>query len=200
MPRYRNRDEDAGTSSLLFLAAGAVAGIAAGVYLANRFGGVTGLTARLRERLGRSADGGDNESQHADRHYADQAYDDDDVDAPLDDDEELFVSADEELEERVLETFPNDPILRERAVDIGAVDAATIELTGHVFSRAESDHAVIIARGTPGVQAVVNRLTVRADEQDEDDVSADYTAESRWTSSTIGTAGRTASPPPPSDG
>jgi hypothetical protein len=187
MPRYRDNDEDAGSSNLLFLAAGALAGVAAGVYFAQRFGGVAGLTSRIRERFsGADADPApvgddeeDTDTHHAHRHFADDPYDDDadddaegDSDGADDDesaDDEMFVSADEELEERVLETFVNDPILRQRAVDIGAIDDATIELTGHVFSPAESDHAVVIARGTPGVEAVINHLTIRADEQDEED-------------------------------
>jgi hypothetical protein len=204
MPRYRDKDADSGSSNLLFLAAGALAGVAAGVYLAQRFGGVAGLTARIRERLGGANtepaplgdDDEDTETHHAHRHYADDPYDDAE-DEESADVEEMFVSADEALEERVLETFVNDPILRERAVDIGAIDAATIELTGHVFSHAESDHAVVIARGTPGVEAVINHLTVRADEQDEDDTDDDQPVPSQ---TRAGVDDRPWTPPPPPTG
>jgi hypothetical protein len=220
MPRYRDdKDEDSGSSSFLFLAAGALAGIAAGVYLAQRFGGVAGLTSRIRERFSATSadpapplgdDEEDTETHHAHRHFADDPYDDDvdeiddDAEGDSDDagddesaDDEIFVSADEELEERVLETFVNDPILRERAIDIGAIDEATIELTGHVFSHAESDHAVVIARGTPGVQAVINQLTVRADEQDGDDTADDLSVPSP---TRAGAGDRPWTPAPPPNG
>ena len=36
------------------------------------------------------------------------------------------------LEERVLEAFHNDPVLAERAIDIGAIGTGVIELTGWV--------------------------------------------------------------------
>jgi hypothetical protein len=68
------------------------------------------------------------------------------------------------LEERVLEAFRNDPILSERAVDIGAVGEAIIELTGWVHSEDEAHHAVTLTRGVPGVDTVVNRLEVREEE------------------------------------
>ena len=63
--------------------------------------------------------------------------------------------------ERVLEAFRNDPILSERAVDIGAIGRGIIELTGWVHAEDETQHAVTITRGVPGVDTVVNRLVVR---------------------------------------
>jgi hypothetical protein len=162
MSRYRirvNDDDESGPSSLLLLAAGALAGFAAGVYLSQRFGGVAGVTARLRSKLRASA--------HKEDESEEEEYEEEERGV----DEEVFVSANEELEERVLSAFSNDPTLRERAVDIGAVAEHTIELTGHVFTATEADHAAIIARGVPGVEAVVNRLHVRHDEQAEDTAS-----------------------------
>ncbi len=67
----------------------------------------------------------------------------------------------EELESRVLEAFRNDPVLEARAIDIGAVGAGTIELTGWVDSTGEIAHALTIARGVPDVMAVVDHLAVR---------------------------------------
>ena len=64
------------------------------------------------------------------------------------------------LEERVLEAFNNDPILSERAIDIGAIGAGEIELEGWVDDDDEAEHAVVIARGVPGVVSVSNRLLV----------------------------------------
>ncbi|HZS59177.1 MAG TPA: BON domain-containing protein [Gemmatimonadaceae bacterium] len=179
MSRYRIRvnDEDEGTpNGLLLLAVGAIAGLAAGVYLSQRYGGVAGVTSRLKSRFAGA-------TKHDEEGY-------DEGDEELED--EPFESANEDLEERVLSAFTNDPTLRERAVDIGAVAEHTIELTGHVFTQREADHAAVIARGVPGVEAVVNRLSVRQDEQaeetdvDEEDDDQDdlddqaHYAESDW--------------------
>jgi hypothetical protein len=76
-------------------------------------------------------------------------------------DEDEFSSADPELEDRVLEAFTNDPILSERAVDIGAVRPATIELIGTVYSEEEYEYASTLTGGVPGVEKVVNHLVVR---------------------------------------
>jgi hypothetical protein len=65
------------------------------------------------------------------------------------------------LEARVLEAFHHDPVLRERAIDIGAIATGVIELTGWVHSDAEVEHAITIARGVPDVFHVVDQLTVR---------------------------------------
>jgi len=163
MSRYRirvNDDDESSPNGLLLLAVGALGGLAAGVYLSQRFGGVAGLTSRLRSRLGVSSKEGEDGYDHEE---------DEDLE------EEAFVSANEELEERVLSAFTNDPTLRERAVDIGAVSEHTIELTGHVFTERELDYASVIARGVPGVETVVNRLSVRQDEQAEESDVVDET-------------------------
>src|SRR6185503_5395156 len=107
MSPLRYRDDDSHTSGLLFLAAGAVLGLAAGLVVADRFGGFSALTSKLRERVGRQ-------------------FDDDDID----ENEVEIDEEDEALEERVLEAFRNDPVLAERAVDIGAIGDGIIELTG----------------------------------------------------------------------
>jgi hypothetical protein len=78
--------------------------------------------------------------------------------------DEEFSSADPELEDRVLEAFTNDPLLSERAVDIGAIRPATIELIGTVHSEEEYDYAATLTGGVPGVEKVVNRLMVREPE------------------------------------
>jgi hypothetical protein len=65
------------------------------------------------------------------------------------------------LEARVLEAFHNDPVLVERAIDIGAIAPGVIELTGWVHTPEEVRHALIIARGVPDVQHVVDQLAVR---------------------------------------
>src|SRR6476469_1290705 len=139
MSPLRYRDDDTTTSGLLYLAAGAVLGLAAGLVVADRFGGFSALTAKLRERVT--------------RHRGE--LDEEDSESEIDEE-------DEALEERVLEAFRNDPTLSERAVDIGAIGDGIIELTGWVHEPDEATHAVTITRGVPGVETVVNRLDVRA--------------------------------------
>jgi hypothetical protein len=65
------------------------------------------------------------------------------------------------LEARVLEAFHHDPVLRERAIDIGAIAPGVIELTGWVYGADEIRHALTLARGVPAVAHVVNQLAVR---------------------------------------
>ena len=171
MSPLRYRDDDSQTSGLLFLAAGAVLGLAAGLVVADRFGGFSALTSKLRERVG--------------RHRDDET---DEEDAELEDDDE------DALEERVLEAFRNDPVLAERAVDIGAIGDGIIELTGWVHEPDEATHAVTITRGVPGVETVVNRLDVRLAGSDEPaEIDADPDAPlpgGRWEGQQVGTGRR----------
>src|SRR6185437_15273224 len=129
LPRLRQQDERPSTGEgLVYLAIGAVAGIAAGVVVAQKFGGFSALATKLRERLGAE--------EEEDEFVADE-YDDYD--------EEEYES--DEDEERVLAAYHNDPILSERAIDIGAIDEGIIELTGWVYAASEAEHAVTVARG-----------------------------------------------------
>jgi len=72
---------------------------------------------------------------------------------------------DEELEDRVLEAFHNDPTLRGRAIDIGAIGDGIIELTGWVNSAAEVGYAITLARGVPDVVHVMDSLAIRDPER-----------------------------------
>ncbi|MGI8509212.1 MAG: BON domain-containing protein [Gemmatimonadaceae bacterium] len=186
VPRFHYRDESSSSQGILFLAVGAVAGIAAGVVLAQRYGGLGALTSALRERFG--AD--ETAAEFAGGKYVGEEYDDEFGGEP----EEL--SPMEELEERVLEAYHNDPVLSERAVDIGAIDEAIIELTGWVYSAEEAEHAVTVARGTPGVDTVVNRLAVRVEEDRIEESAEHYKqgddqfTEAHWEGQRVGT-GRT---------
>ena len=166
LPRYRDHDEKPEMGAgLVFLAIGAIAGIAAGVVIAQKYGGISALATKLRERLS---------GEEAEEEFVADEYDyyDDDEDS----DEEDTLSPLEALEELVLEAFHNDPILSERAIDIGAIDEGIIELTGWVYAASEAELAVTIARGTPGVQTVLNRLTVRAEEDQLADSAERYEA------------------------
>jgi hypothetical protein len=173
MSPLRYRDDDSGTSGLLYLAAGAVLGLAAGLVVSDRFGGFSALTSKLRDRVSRIRDDEDVE---------------DDVESEMDED-------DQELEERVLEAFRNDPTLSERAIDIGAIGDGIIELTGWVHEADEATHAVTITRGVPGVETVVNRLDVRLAGSEEsmeeiDDDPSVPTPGGRWEGQQVGTGRR----------
>lgn len=193
MSYLRFQDEEdtsaAGTAATLLL--GAVAGFAVGMLVVQRVGGFSGLARKLR-RTG-SDDGGQAEDRAATDDFSD--YDDYD-------DDELVASGGEgdaegaALEERVLEAFRNDPILSERAVDIGGLGGETIELAGWVTTEDEAEHAVVIARGVPGVVTVVNRIAVG----DEEERILDHTrrfangddrfTEARWEGQMVGTGRR----------
>ncbi|MFL5578939.1 MAG: BON domain-containing protein [Gemmatimonadaceae bacterium] len=192
--RYRDSNESSSTG-FLFLAVGAAAGVAAGMFLAQRFGGLGAVAQRVRERFDTSTQ----EERLARRHARFEDYEGVDEEDEIEDELDAadpYASADEELEERVLEAFRNDPILAERAVDIGAVGEGIIELTGWVHAENEADHAVTLTRGVPGVETVVNRLAIRR-EEDELTRTAQRVAEgdpalteARWEGQGIGTGRR----------
>lgn len=205
--RYRE-EEESGSHGALFLAIGAVAGLAAGVLLAERFGGFRGLTDRIKDRLGGVDEllGGGIALDDAkiDDEFDDVGDDDDDDDVEdyedgVDDYAARYVApieGSEELEERVLEAYRNDPILSERAIDIGAIQEGIIELTGWVNAEDEAKQAVDVARGVPGVETVVNRLAVRSDEDLFDEMADRYESgdasltEAHWEGQQVGTGRR----------
>ncbi|HWL41128.1 MAG TPA: BON domain-containing protein, partial [Gemmatimonadaceae bacterium] len=199
--RYRDEppyiyaeDEESSSKSALYIAIGAAAGFAAGVLMAERFGGFKGLTDRVRDTFGGSGAAEEAEDFDYEGLDADDEFDpdfDDDFDAPIG-----SLNGEEELEERVLEAFRNDPILSERAVDIGAVEDRIIELTGWVNSDDEAHQAVSVARGVPGVETVVNRLAIRTEEDLLDDAAQRYEdgdpalTEAHWEGQLVGTGRR----------
>jgi hypothetical protein len=180
---FRYEDRESSSNGLLTLALGAMAGLAVGVVVAQRFGGLAGISARLRERLGQGATEVDDE-------YDIEDYDSDELDDADDED------GDAVLEERVLEAFRNDPILSERGVDIGAIGEGVIELAGWVHDDSEVTHAVTIARGVPGVETVVNRMAIGELESAFDDNARRYEegdpelAEAHWEGQQVGTGRR----------
>ena len=199
MSPFRYRDEESHAASALYVALGALAGFAAGVVVAQQYGGISGITSKIRDRLGSARNGVDEDEGdqlHAQGH--DHGYDEDDEFEEGYDDEENGepLDATEELEERVLEAFRNDPVLSERAVDIGAIDEGIVELTGWVNADEESQQAVVVARGVPGVETVVNRLAVRAEEDLYDELADRYEdgdpslTEGQWEGQSVGTGRR----------
>lgn len=195
--RYRDDDSSTGTSIATVLV-GAVAGFAVGMFVAQRVGGFSGLTKRFR---GLTDEGSDKRyEQHSvgfdEIEDESEAYDTEGVYAGDDEVDDEGQENAPLLEERVLEAFTNDPILSERAVDIGAMGTGIIELAGWVESDEEAEHAMTIARGVPGVDTVVNRLMIDEEERLLDDnlrrrENGDPALnESRWEGQQVGTGKR----------
>jgi hypothetical protein len=189
---YDEEDDESSSRSALYIAIGAAAGFAAGVLMAERFGGFKGLTDRIKDTFG----GGTGEEEEE---FDYEGLDEDEFDPDFDDDTETpkaSLNGAEELEERVLEAFRNDPILSERAVDIGSVEDGIIELTGIVNSDDEAHQAVVVARGVPGVDTVVNRLVIKTDEDLFDTAAHHYEdgdppfTERHWDGQQVGTGRR----------
>ena len=168
---YEQEEEESSSRTAIFIAIGAAAGFAAGVLMAERFGGFKGLTDRIKDTFGGGTEGaGEEELDY-------EGLDEDEFDPDFEDDldkPKASLNGAEALEERVLEAFKNDPTLSERAIDIGAVEDGIIELTGAVNSDEEAHQAVVVARGVPGVSTVVNRLTIRTDEDLFDEAAHHY--------------------------
>ena len=195
MPTIRYRERDNSAASAALVAVGALAGLAAGVLLAQRMGGISGVGARVRDRLdqargrGRDTDQQQGPMGHDEPEYNDEPLESNGAATPPTTRGAAAPSSaprggagggsdedGEALEERVLEAFRNDPVLSERAVDIGAIGRGIIELTGYVQADEESHNAVVLTRGVPGVVTVVNRLEVREDEERFDQAAAQYEA------------------------
>ncbi len=189
---YEEEEEESSSRTAIFIAVGAAAGFAAGVLMAERFGGFKGLTDRIKDTFGGGTTGGEEESDY-------EGLDEDEFDPDFDDDVDTpkaSLNGAEALEERVLEAFKNDPTLSERAIDIGALEDGIIELTGSVNSEEEAHQAVVVARGVPGVATVVNRLTIRTDEDLFEDAAHHYEdgdapfTERHWDGQQVGTGRR----------
>jgi len=158
MSRIRYRDESPSFGGIVAsITAGAVAGFAVGVVVAQKMGGLSGIAARISRRFPDADDG-------SDLHHG---YGEDELD-------EMEADGVALLEEQVLEAFEDDDILSERAIDIASVGTGVIELSGWVRNEAESRRAEAVTRRVAGVEAVVNRLSSEGDmetqppEQEED--------------------------------
>ena len=187
MSPFRYHDEESShTGAMLGVLLGAVAGFTVGMLVAQQVGGFPGLTSKLRRGRG---------AAEAALRARDLAEDEDEFE-DIDEDELESEQYDETLEERVLEAFRNDPVLAERAVDIGSIGDGTIELAGWVEDDNEAKHAVTIARGVPGVDTVVNRIAIGDEERRFDDAARRTRAgdasltESRWEGQRVGTGRR----------
>ena len=189
MSYLRFKDEDdssiAGTVAPVLL--GALAGFAVGMIVAQRVGGFKGIADSVRRRGKGVVDSLSATPAVADDFAEYDEFEDDVI-------EELDGASG--LEENVLEAFRNDPILAERAVDIGGIGESTIELAGWVTTEEEAEHAVTIARGVPGVQTVLNRIAIGEDEERVADNARlfaegdDAHTEAQWEGRTVGTGRR----------
>ncbi len=189
--RYHDEDESSSTGTILGVLAGALAGFAAGMYVAQRMGGVSGIKSKLARR-GRGAPTAEQslrdryESQHAMAEDFDE-YEEDELESE---------GYDAGLEDRVLEAFRNDPVLSERAIDIGSISDGVIELAGWVEDEDEAQHAVTIARGVPGVDTVVNRIAIGDEERRFEEAARRVRegdpalTEARWEGGQVGTGRR----------
>jgi hypothetical protein len=186
--RFQDEDESSVAGTVTSVLLGAVAGFAVGMFVAQRVGGFSGLAARVRrgaKDMGAEIGAG---PVVADDYSDYDEYEDD----------ELEETSEEgsELEERVLEAFRNDPIMSERAVDIGGIGEDTIELAGWVNTEEEAEHAVVLARGVPGVTTVVNRIAIGEEEDRIRDHTRRFEAgddaltETHWEGRTVGTGRR----------
>jgi hypothetical protein len=205
--------------TILLMAAGAIAGAAAGMYLGRRYKTVGDLVEDVRHRLGDlrdlwyddeaddiagrlrghariGVDDGDDiddieddedveddylEGSAADEDAIDDDSGEDDDEADYDDvyefDDELAevvrangvvdepTSAERaarQLEETVLATLHNEPLLNERPIEIAVVGDGVVELTGTVQAIEEGSRAAALVRRVPGVSMVLNRIEVRS--------------------------------------
>jgi hypothetical protein len=182
--RFQDEDESSVSGTVTSMLLGAVAGFAVGMLVAQRVGGFSGLVKKVRrgtDEITRGRGGPPVTDDFGE-------YEDDEL--------EDTVEEGSELEERVLEAFRNDPILSERAIDIGGIGEETIELAGWVTTEEEAEHAVVLARGVPGVTTVVNRIAVGDEEERIQDHTRrfengdDALTETHWEGRTVGTGRR----------
>jgi hypothetical protein len=141
---------------VLLLALGAVAGLAIGLAVIGRTSTPDGRERGDRER---------GERRRRPRRHRAEARGDDECPAPplAEPTDAVPVSSTPSaaaLETRVLEAFRNDPLLRERNIDIEADEHGGIELTGWVEDASEIAYALTVARGVPSVRGATSQLAV----------------------------------------
>lgn len=204
MRRYRIREDESSTgTSAATIIIGALAGFAVGMFVAQRFGGFNGIASRFSKAESREeadrfdfSGGSLNEIEDESAELEAAALDDEADDEDFNGMDDPGLSGEPLIEERVLEAFNNDPILAERAIDIGAMGSGVIELAGWVDNDEEAEHAMTLARGVPGVDTVVNRLMVDEEEQQVQDNIRRFKdgdpalRDARWEGQQVGTGKR----------
>jgi hypothetical protein len=179
--RRRPVSADSSVHPAIWIAAGAAAGLLVGFAVADRAPGsrrlikgakallpaLTGLlnlagrgsmasalpaVADLAASAGAAWSDADDAAEDWDELDEEDGYEDEDLPADA-------------LDARVLAAFDADPLLSTLPIEIEQVDEHTIHLDGVVPSARLVQHAVTIARGTPGVERVDHSLTVRRPRQ-----------------------------------
>ena len=152
--RFQDDDESSLGGTITSAVLGAVAGFAVGMLVAQRVGGFRGLVDSVRRRR---ADGDEDVEAGAPAVADDFSEFDDEYDELEDEG-----VPNEGLEERVLEAFRNDPILSERAIDIGGIGEDTIELAGASVRIASLEDLIGMKRaaGRPQDQVDVEALEI----------------------------------------
>jgi hypothetical protein len=200
MKRIRLQDDEPSIGGIAAgVTLGALAGFVVGIVVAQKVGGLAGLSASIRERFDTLTHRGDDTESLADEDYegsdAGEEYEDDGQRYDRDD-FDSDSEGDEALEEGVLRAFRRDAVLSERAIDIGAIGEGIIELSGWVETHEESEHAMAVTRKVPGIVTVVSRLFIGADEQDASDLDEDELDDSApipggvWEGQRVGTGRR----------
>jgi hypothetical protein len=185
--RFRDEEESSSTGTVTSVLLGALAGFAVGMFVAQRVGGFSGLAKKVRGRR---------KTEEAEEGAVPAVADDFAEYDEYEDDEIEEQAEGTGLEERVLEAFRNDPMLSERAIDIGGIGEATIELAGWVLTDEEGEYAITIARGVPGVRTVVNRIAIGEEEERIADHARLFAegdnahTEAHWEGNTVGTGRR----------
>ena len=177
MKRIRLHDDEPSVGGIAAgVTLGALAGFVVGIVVAQRVGGLSGITSRLRNGMDSLIHRGQDSLDSlagAERGEEDYEYDEDEYDEEGEESDERALDADSALEERVLRAFRRDAVLSERAIDIGAIGEGIIELSGWVETHEESEHAIAVTRTVPGIVTVVSRLFIGSDEQDSSDLDED---------------------------
>ena len=197
MKRIRYQDDEPSIGGIAAgVTLGALAGFVAGIVVAQKVGGLAGITSRIRDGFDRVTRRGDGADSFVESDYeggdAEDSYDDEGEREDFDAD----AGVDSALEEGVLRAFRRDPVLSERAIDIGAIGEGIIELSGWVETHAESEHAMSVTRTVPGIVTVVSRLFIGADEPDASDLDEDELDEGApipggvWEGQRVGTGRR----------
>jgi hypothetical protein len=171
---------------VLLVALGAVAGLAIGMAVADRAGGLNGLVRRVRRRKQRQIEnealaageasvlfreGPEGLAAYEDALYEgaqDELYDEEEHAEESDESSATIgrgpgpqVPTADELEMRILSLFRNDARLSARNIDIGADHHGRVELTGWVADAAEAEYARALVRSMPEVTDILDNLVVR---------------------------------------
>jgi hypothetical protein len=170
MKRIRLQNDEPSVGSIAAgVTLGALAGFVVGVVVAQKVGGLAGLSSRIRERFETFTHRLDGAESHAhDDYEADEAGDE--YEDEESDDFDSGAAGDSALEEGVLRAFRRDDVLSERAIDIGAIGEGIIELSGWVETHEEAEHAMAVTRTVPGIVTVVSRLFIGVEEANASDL------------------------------